>query len=182
MLSVQQQGKINTGEAAPGGGAVEARRFPSRVGDAAQPCVEDQQVDAVDERKPDEDDNGESSLRLAQQIPVASLSPSAWPSRARGPASLIRLKLFKSPGRRRSLLRGDLRVCEGIGVVEREVPRAAAMAVAPRLFASEPDGVFCCNDRLAQGLLLAAARHGRALPHIVGFDDAPIAAQLNLST
>jgi len=59
---------------------------------------------------------------------------------------------------------------------------AAAMAVAPRLFASEPDGVFCCNDRLAQGLLLAAARHGRALPHIVGFDDAPIAAQLNLST
>ena len=59
---------------------------------------------------------------------------------------------------------------------------AAADAVAPRVLRSEPAGVFCCNDRLAQGLLAAADRLGLAAPPVVGFDDAPVAARLKLTT
>jgi DNA-binding LacI/PurR family transcriptional regulator len=44
-------------------------------------------------------------------------------------------------------------------------------------------GVFCCNDRLAQGVLTEyEAQHVRSVPHVVGFDNAPIAEALHLST
>lgn len=45
-----------------------------------------------------------------------------------------------------------------------------------------PDGVFCANDRLAEGLSRAARAHGWKLPALIGFDDAPIARQIGLST
>lgn len=41
------------------------------------------------------------------------------------------------------------------------------------------DGVFCCNDRLAQAVLAVA---GAARPRVVGFDDAPVARALGLTT
>jgi DNA-binding transcriptional regulator YhcF (GntR family) len=45
-----------------------------------------------------------------------------------------------------------------------------------------PDVVFCANDRLAQALLKAAEKGEKDIPKVIGFDDAPIAEQLNLST
>lgn len=55
---------------------------------------------------------------------------------------------------------------------------AAAQRVARRGY----DGVFCCNDRLAEALAEACARLGRPCPALVGFDDAPIAETLALTT
>lgn len=43
-------------------------------------------------------------------------------------------------------------------------------------------GVFCVNDRLAEAVLLHARRRGLPRPRLVGFDDAPIAAALGLTT
>jgi hypothetical protein len=57
-----------------------------------------------------------------------------------------------------------------------------ALAVAPRVLAKRPRAVFCCNDRLAQGLVQAARAAGAAAPAVVGFDDAPVAETLNLTT
>jgi hypothetical protein len=44
------------------------------------------------------------------------------------------------------------------------------------------DGIFCCNDRLAESVISYCRDHNLARPRLVGFDDAPIAEQLNLST
>ena len=49
--------------------------------------------------------------------------------------------------------------------------------LAGRIITARPGGVFCCSDRLAMGLLQA----GLAAP-VVGFDDAPVAEELNLTT
>lgn len=57
--------------------------------------------------------------------------------------------------------------------------RAAASALLKDNFR----GVFCCNDRLAQGVLTEYEARGLAsVPPIVGFDNAPIAEALHLST
>ncbi|MBE2213460.1 MAG: substrate-binding domain-containing protein [Opitutaceae bacterium] len=55
-------------------------------------------------------------------------------------------------------------------------------AAAPRLLEGKPDGVFCCNDRLAEGLLAECARRGGTVPAIIGFDNAPISEALHLTT
>jgi DNA-binding LacI/PurR family transcriptional regulator len=57
--------------------------------------------------------------------------------------------------------------------------RAAAASVLGEKVA----GVFCCNDRLAQGLLTEfEARGTNPIPAVVGFDNAPIAEALHLTT
>lgn len=43
-------------------------------------------------------------------------------------------------------------------------------------------GIFCVNDQLASGVLDWCAKNGRRRPPIVGFDDAPVAERLNLTT
>lgn len=53
---------------------------------------------------------------------------------------------------------------------------------APRLLKNKPAAVFCCNDRLAEGLAGYAKRAHLSVPEIIGFDDAPIAETLNLTT
>jgi hypothetical protein len=44
------------------------------------------------------------------------------------------------------------------------------------------DGVFAANDRLAAAVLEAARAAGRTPPDLVGFDDAPVAEELNFTT
>jgi DNA-binding LacI/PurR family transcriptional regulator len=44
------------------------------------------------------------------------------------------------------------------------------------------DGVFCCNDRLAQAVLHWCNEHHKVAPPLVGFDDAPVAETLDLTT
>ena len=55
--------------------------------------------------------------------------------------------------------------------------RAAAAALR-----GGPAGLFCGNDRLAEGVVDHCRASGRAVPLIVGFDDAPVADRLDLST
>lgn len=43
-------------------------------------------------------------------------------------------------------------------------------------------GLFCCNDRLAEAIITYCQDNGLAVPRIVGFDDAPVSEQLNLTT
>jgi DNA-binding transcriptional regulator YhcF (GntR family) len=57
-----------------------------------------------------------------------------------------------------------------------------ARDVADRALAAGRDGVFCCNDRLAQAVVRRATERARPRPRLVGFDDAPIARWLNLTT
>ncbi len=44
------------------------------------------------------------------------------------------------------------------------------------------DGVFCCNDRLAEAVLSYCRAHHLAVPPLIGFDNAPVSETLNLTT
>lgn len=52
-----------------------------------------------------------------------------------------------------------------------------AARIAARLAGRRFAGVFCCNDRLAEALLATSTTAA-----VVGFDDAPVAERLNLTT
>lgn len=60
--------------------------------------------------------------------------------------------------------------------------RDAGRRTAAKLIHSNLTGVFAANDRLAQGITLAYRDAKEPLPAIVGYDDAPIAKQLGLTT
>ncbi|HEV7301539.1 MAG TPA: substrate-binding domain-containing protein [Tepidisphaeraceae bacterium] len=60
--------------------------------------------------------------------------------------------------------------------------REDAIGPAQAVLATRPDGVFACNDRLAQALLEAASESRLRVPVVFGFDDAPVAEALHLST
>ena len=65
-------------------------------------------------------------------------------------------------------------------VAEGEAAAATALAAQPR-----PTALLCLSDRLAEGALRTAARLGLSVPadlSVAGFDDAPHAAGLNLTT
>ena len=53
---------------------------------------------------------------------------------------------------------------------------------AADILARGPAGIFGCNDRLAQAVVEHARAGGLVLPPIVGFDNAPVAARLGLTT
>lgn len=54
------------------------------------------------------------------------------------------------------------------------------LSVAQRVLDANPGGIFCCNDRLAESLYTVASQRPR--PAVIGFDDAPVASQLGLTT
>ena len=56
------------------------------------------------------------------------------------------------------------------------------VAGAEQVLRSARSGIFCVNDQLAAGVLGWCRDRKRRVPPIVGFDDAPIAEQLNLTT
>ena len=56
------------------------------------------------------------------------------------------------------------------------------LAVADDVLGSRSPGIFCCNDRLAEAVILAAREMGIVCPPLIGFDDAPVAESLNLTT
>ena len=43
-------------------------------------------------------------------------------------------------------------------------------------------GLFCCNDRLAESVVMYCRQNDMAVPSLVGFDDAPVAERLHLTT
>ncbi len=54
--------------------------------------------------------------------------------------------------------------------------------VAARVIADGRDGIFCCNDRLAEAIIRHCRATDQPTPPLVGFDDAPIAQSLGLTT
>jgi DNA-binding transcriptional regulator YhcF (GntR family) len=57
-----------------------------------------------------------------------------------------------------------------------------ALTVADRVIAAGTDGIFCCADRLAEGIVRRCIARGIKRPPLISFDDAPIAQWLNLTT
>ncbi|WP_414660311.1 substrate-binding domain-containing protein [Horticoccus sp. 23ND18S-11] len=53
---------------------------------------------------------------------------------------------------------------------------------AAAMLAARPAGIFACNDRLAEAIIRHCRTHERALPPLVGFDNAPVAERLRLTT
>jgi hypothetical protein len=53
---------------------------------------------------------------------------------------------------------------------------------AKTVLKKKPKGIFCCNDRVAEAIISFCQQQKVACPPIVGFDDAPIAEKLNLTT
>lgn len=60
--------------------------------------------------------------------------------------------------------------------------REGAETAARRILARKPAGILCANDRLAEAIVHAYTRAGIPRPHLVGFDDAPVANELSLTT
>lgn len=58
----------------------------------------------------------------------------------------------------------------------------AGRAPAARLLATQPAGIFACNDRLAEAVIACCAAAKVPLPPLVGFDNAPVAERLRLTT
>ncbi len=56
------------------------------------------------------------------------------------------------------------------------------LAVAEEVLGAGAVGIFCCDDRLAEAVLIAARELGVACPPLVGFGDSPLAASLELTT
>ncbi len=50
------------------------------------------------------------------------------------------------------------------------------------LLAENPSGIFACNDRLAEAVITFCRQQRQPLPPLVGFDNAPIAERLRLTT
>lgn len=77
---------------------------------------------------------------------------------------------------------GFLSIAEAVVVASPSWFFEGALKVADKVLATGADGIFCCNDRLAQAVIRRAADRGLARPSVVGFDDAPVAQWLNLTT
>jgi DNA-binding LacI/PurR family transcriptional regulator len=67
-------------------------------------------------------------------------------------------------------------ICAESWFVESGAEKAAAA------LAAKPAGIFACNDRLAEAVIEHCARRELPLPPLVGFDNAPVAERLRLTT
>ncbi|MBI5380731.1 MAG: substrate-binding domain-containing protein [Opitutae bacterium] len=113
-----------------------------------------------------------------------------------GGAAAAELLRQVAPARRLAVLagpRGDRRSQQRVAGFQTQAAKAGvywadtwyaedAARLAPRLVSQHWGGVFCCNDRLAEAFLAACARAKQPAPPLVGFDDAPVAERLNLTT
>lgn len=54
--------------------------------------------------------------------------------------------------------------------------------IAGKVLAAKPDGIFCANDRLAQGILEYCRQQDMPVPPLIGHDNAPVAEELHLTT
>lgn len=105
-------------------------------------------------------------------------------------------QLLAGKGKRLAVLAGpkdDARSVQRVAGFVSNIPKARicwagswfyddARRAAPRLLKGNPDAVFCCNDRLAEGVIRHCQENRLPVPEIMGFDDAPIAEELNFST
>jgi DNA-binding LacI/PurR family transcriptional regulator len=114
--------------------------------------------------------------------PVRGLADERVQATASYAVSRRRLAGFRDAVLRAGLDWARVTVVQGADstVEEGEAGAATALAVSPR-----PTALLCLSDRLAAGALRTAARLGLRVPEdlsIAGFDDAPPAAGLGLTT
>jgi len=60
--------------------------------------------------------------------------------------------------------------------------RSAVQKIAAPLRSFRADALFCCSDRLAQATLICYQKLQIPVPMVIGFDNAPVAETLGLST
>jgi DNA-binding transcriptional regulator YhcF (GntR family) len=60
--------------------------------------------------------------------------------------------------------------------------RSAVETIAAPLSSLRADALFCCSDRLAEATLICYQKLQIAAPAVIGFDNAPVAETLGLST
>ena len=77
---------------------------------------------------------------------------------------------------------GFLAVCKSRLIVADGWEASRGVKIAKRVLRGKFEGIFCVNDSLARGVLQWADENNITCPPIVGFDDAPIAETLNLTT
>ncbi len=58
----------------------------------------------------------------------------------------------------------------------------AGRVKAAEIIAARPNGIFACNDRLAEAVIAFCRDHDVPRPPLVGFDNAPVAERLRLTT
>ncbi len=58
----------------------------------------------------------------------------------------------------------------------------SGLAAAGEVWAMRPGGIFCANDRLASAVLAAGRDLGMKRVPLIGFDDAPVAAEQRITT
>ncbi|MDD5199131.1 MAG: substrate-binding domain-containing protein [Terrimicrobiaceae bacterium] len=143
-----------------------ARRFALMVNSSPAPGLQATWVDSV---AVDDFSGGVCAAQI--------LAPFAWRGKTivlGGPKndfrSQGRIAGFCSVIRNASALHAGTWFAEEAGRSALAVARSGARAV------------FCCNDLLAQAVLFSCSKTGFSPPKLVGFDDAPIARELGLST
>jgi DNA-binding transcriptional regulator YhcF (GntR family) len=114
-----------------------------------------------------------------------------------GGAAAAQILVARHTGRRRFAVlagpRGDLRSAQRVQGFTDYAPKCdvvptgtwfaeEAGPAAKRVARGRFDAVFCCNDRLAEALIVACKELKRPCPALVGFDDAPVAETLDLTT
>lgn len=105
------------------------------------------------------------------------------------------LRRFVVDGSRFTILAGprnDRRATDRVdGFIARQSARVvyaedwfcdSGFAAASQVIETQAQGVFATNDRLAQGFVNYCSETGHQVPPIVGFDDAPVAESLELTT
>jgi hypothetical protein len=60
--------------------------------------------------------------------------------------------------------------------------REDGLLVAGEAIRRGADGIFCCNDRLAEAVISYSRAHRLPCPPLIGFDNAPVSETLNLTT
>jgi DNA-binding transcriptional regulator YhcF (GntR family) len=96
-----------------------------------------------------------------------------------------RLAVFSGPEsdhRSRERVRGFLARASATVTPAPDWHVEGGLKVVGRILRNRPQGVFCCNDRLAEAVVIWCQRKHMVCPWLVGFDDAPVAARLGLTT
>jgi len=102
--------------------------------------------------------------------------------RRRGAAALAILAGPRHDARSEARVAGFLSVAPASVVAAPDWFLQGGLMVADRALTAGPGGLFCCNDRLAQAVLRRVADRSVRRPPLVGFDDAPVARYLDLTT
>jgi DNA-binding transcriptional regulator YhcF (GntR family) len=89
-----------------------------------------------------------------------------------------------SDARSQSRIDGFRQIFPGAQVIEAGTWffRAAVRNIASPLGSLRPDALFCCSDRLAEATLVCYQALKITPPVVIGFDNAPVAETLGLST